>query len=392
MFRNLTDAQAAQEMQKLFWAHGGRDMEKFAAMEAAGLGGGANIVQRGLPVVGAARPSLGTLLRETLPGAEDFANPLARESRLNPAAVRGVSNPLNPASEVLGESKFTPVAAAQATQNYLEEVNRLGTFANALEHGANPFGAMNAVQAAHYDYGNLSNFERNVMRRLVPFYSFSRQAIPTVVGEIATNPGGRMATTMKALLGATGQNRGFIPESVSSTGYAIPVGGPSEQGRQSYVTSLGLPFEDVGNLTSLSNMIGSMNPMIRLPAELAMGRQFFTNRDIPSDFPIQGMPTMNAIIGASPFSRIASTARQVANPNRGWGETAVQTLLGPRITSIDPAMAQREAIQSEAERILRTVPGARVFETVGINQQNLANLSPEQLALYRLYQLQNRRR
>lgn len=387
IFAGMTDEQATQQILKEAWKHGVANTQKFQALEATGIDPSIRVLQRELPVIGAPERGILSTLADTIPGRSDL-NLASPNSRLNPLNVRGVA-PLEAGAVPRLESKFAPVAAAQSLGAYNEEINRLGTFANALQQGLDPLAAMQRVEAAHFDYGNLSRFERDFMRRIMPFYSFSRQALPGVIGELATNPGGRMAQTLRAVNAAAGPRPGFIPEGVSNTGMAIPVSG-EENGRRSYLTGLGLPFEELANLTSLGNLAGSTSPFLRAPIEYAMGRQFYTGRDIPATYPVEGGPLMNLLISNSPVGRLFSTYNQVTNPNRGWGETAIQTLLGPRITNIDVNQSRRQAVMEAANDMLRGLPQTRVFDRLSINPQNFQTLSPEEQRMYMLYQLANR--
>jgi hypothetical protein len=289
------------------------------------------------------------------------------------------------------ETTFAPARGAQSTQHYAENVNRLGTYADAVLQGLDPAAAAERVVAAHHDFSRLTPFERNVMRRIAPFYSWSRANLPVMAGELATNPGGRMGTTMRVLNEMAGNNRGFVPENVSQTGELIPVGG-QENGRQSYLTSLGLPFEDLVGAGSLNQLVGQMSPALKVPLELAMGRQFYSGRELPANYPLPGMTVANELIGASPASRLMSYAREWMDPNRPYWQTALHQLAGPRITSVDVEKARSQAIRQYAEEQLRNTPEASTYSRMYVPREMMGQLTPAELALLRLYQTAGRAR
>ncbi len=383
LFAGMTDEQASQKV--LEYAHrlGIKDTKKYQALDYAGLDPGISLTKREMPFIGAPQTGLGETLRAELPGLEDFTPAVLKsgESKIDPRNIRGSSLGADRPRQTSG---FFPVAQAQSVQSYLEDTNRLGTFVDSLMRGNAPQTAMRDVINAHFDFSNLSRFEKEWMRRIFPFYSWHRQSMPRVIGELATNPGGIMGQTMRTLNAASGE-QGFFPQDLSTTGYAIPVGEKDQTGRRNYLTSTGLNFEDLAMLTSLSQMASATTPFLRVPAEVALGRQFFTGRDIPANYPVPDSPLANELLMASPIGRAFSTGRMVANaPQRGGLLPAATTLLGPRVTNVDQEAARRIAIRQYAENELRGEEGVRQFERMYVRPEDLAKLTPEQLQQYRL--------
>lgn len=363
-----TDAEASAQLSRLFYQKGLADTRKFQTLEAAGINPGQEIPQRLMAPIGATQPGLGEKLLESLPG---------RGGSLNPLDVRGVGG-----REASG---FTPVKAAQSASAYSENLQRTATFIDALRQGMSPDAAMQAVTRAHFDFSNLSGFERDAMRRIVPFYNWSRQSLPASASEILQNPGGRTATTMKALNEASGQ-QGFLPDYMTQTGYAVPTGDANEQGKRTYLTSLGLPFEDLAQASSLRGLVGQLAPFPRLPFELAMGQQAFSGRDMPNNYPMPGSPTLNMIAMNTPISRLLSTYRNVqgATENGAAIPAAIQALAGPRLTTVDPSAARTSAVRDFAEEQLRSNPAVRNFERMYVPRDRATELSPQEMMLLRL--------
>lgn len=381
-FAGMTDEAATKQLLKEGYQLGLGDIRKFQAPEASGIDPALQFANRSMPKVGVPEPELLKTLYGHIPGEEDL-NLLSGESRLAPWNVRGVAGK--------AESKFAPVAAMQSAQSKFEAYNKWETYIDASARGFEPQAAMNEVIKAHHDFGNLSDFEKNVMRRIVPFYSWMRQNVPQIGSEIATNPGGRIANSLRTVVAAGGPQQGLLPHSVSDTGEAIPLGS-DETGRNHYLTSLGLPFEDLTQLTSLNSMLGSTAPYIRLPWELATGRQVFNNRDIPATYPLPvGGPIANSLVMNSPLSRVFSQGNVLMDPNRSLLEKAAQMLAGQRVTTIDPQVAQRTALREEAERKLQGLPATHQFNRTYIPADQIPTLSPQELEMYRLLLTTQRR-
>ncbi len=365
-FQGMTDEQATQALLREIYQLGLADTKKFQSMDVAGMNPLLETARRNMPTVGVTPTGLMQRGQDILQG----------EGRFNPLAIRGVGGRT--------DSDFIPVALMQSGQNYLEELNRIATYLNASERGFNPMAALGEVTRAHHDFANLSRFEKDVMRRIIPFYGWMRQNLPAVGGEIATNPGGRMAQTMRGLLAATSDQP--LPEYASQTGFAIPIG-QDDRGRSNYISSLGLPFEDLANLTSLQQLMGSTTPALRMPYELATGRLALTGRDMPAQFPVEGSPTINSLLINSPIGRAFTSYRTAMRGYEGGNvlPTALQLLAGPRVANIDDAAARRAVIRDMAEQQLASLPEARRFQRLSIPTDQLGSLTERELAVYRLY-------
>lgn len=70
-----------------------------------------------------------------------------------------------------------------------EDSFRFSHFISELQKGATPEDAMASVARHFYDYGDLSKFEKNVARRLIPFYTFTRKNLAANLYYLANNRG-----------------------------------------------------------------------------------------------------------------------------------------------------------------------------------------------------------
>jgi hypothetical protein len=70
-----------------------------------------------------------------------------------------------------------------------EDLPRLVTAMEALRHGATYQEAAEAVAKLHFDYQHLTDFERQFMRRALPFYTWNARNIPLQAQKLITNPG-----------------------------------------------------------------------------------------------------------------------------------------------------------------------------------------------------------
>lgn len=163
------------------------------------------------------------------------------------------------------------------------------------------------VRKYHFDFSDFTYTERNVLSRVIPFYKWSRKALPLMIEQTFTNPGKVMIPTKGAK--AFSQMMGFetennllpsvdeaIPDWLKEGG-AVPVGHHGDN--TVYVDQRGFnPWSDaIQFLSNPSNaLLGGLTPTARIPIELKTGTSLFTgNRRPPvgayalSQFPVTNM-------------------------------------------------------------------------------------------------------
>lgn len=57
-----------------------------------------------------------------------------------------------------------------------------------LKKGLDPISAGERVKMHQFDYGDLSDFEKKVMKRIMPFYTYKSKNVPTQLGKLLDNP------------------------------------------------------------------------------------------------------------------------------------------------------------------------------------------------------------
>jgi hypothetical protein len=146
----------------------------------------------------------------------------------------------------------------------------------------------------HFDYApeGLTNFERNWMRRIVPFYTWTRNNIPLQIEQMIKQPG-KYAVFPKLqddIGGKIGEEEfQDLPEWMKEM-LVIRIG---EQGGNALWLQLNLPLEDISNLPvdskGVKNLVSIMSPILKLPLELVTNKNLFfgtdiVNPDLPKEF------------------------------------------------------------------------------------------------------------
>jgi hypothetical protein len=310
---------------------------------------------------------------------------------INPWKVRGAG---------ANKNTFSPARAGEMMGAKVETYNRLAPFIAFRKQGYSAAEAAKKVKLLQVDYSALSVTERRVMKRLFPFYSFSRGTAKYVTKELFENPGGKMAQSIRATTKGH-ESTGTTPDYIAST-TSIPMGKKSD-GSDSYITGLGLMHEDTmqfldGPKQAGLEVLSRLNPLLKGTLEGITGQSFFMRgpqggrslddldptlgraasnflgRDKPVTFP--GSRLAEALVANSPASRAASTVRTLSDPRKENWEKALNLLSGVKKTDVSPA--QQEAILDEMRQAKMKSLGARAFENVYFRKDELEQMPPAQ--------------
>lgn len=295
---------------------------------------------------------------------------------------------------------FTPVVAGRAAGDIVENMNRMPLFIESLKEGYTPLEAARRTIGTHFAYTPeaLTSFEKTIMRRLIPFYSFTRQNLPRTVGRLATNPGGFEGTLARVSEDLRGD--GFTPKYMGE-GLAIPIGEQTPEGMQRYLNRLDLPADQAFDFfkgfggdpiqSSIMGLLGQMNPLLKGPVEYAVNKQFFSGRELGDLYSMTGNPLADQILFNSPAARIATTARQAVDSRKDWPTFLANFLTGAKFTDVDIPKYQAIAEREYIKQALQGSPAIGKFETLAVRPDQIGQLSPQQFELIQLQRLLEKR-
>ena len=172
--------------------------------------------------------------------------------------------------------------------NDMDTVSRLVTFLNAERNpgflkklGVADAGA--AVRKVNFDPSNLTDFEKNVMKRIMPFYTFTKKNLAFQIDNLSKNGSNyhkllkSYNITSKSTLGDAQED---TPRWLRNNLY-IPIPGLTKDGKyrviraQMPLGNLMETLEDPGN-----TLVSSLAPWFKAPMELGSNKNFFTGADI----------------------------------------------------------------------------------------------------------------
>ena len=194
-----------------------------------------------------------------------------------------------------------PKNAMEITENRL----RLPLFVDRLVKGDAPEQAAKSVFQFHFDYAPeaLAPFEQNIMKRLLPFYKWTRGNIPLQLEQMVKQPGkyagiGKFTENLQVDKEKAKEEFQYLPPYMRE---GLPIRLGEKEGFSQYLYGLGLPVEDINRLykgspqRTLASFVGELSPLLKYPIEAGTGQNLFTGEPIIENSRVY--PFVNAIPG-----------------------------------------------------------------------------------------------
>lgn len=373
----------------------------------------------GQEIVGASEEAERMFNANMLMGRRSKVPEMSIWEQVDPRGHRGGLGPAARKSEEIGVDTNFVIRNMNKLSSGVEDVNRFATFWAKGMQGFTPERAGLISRTTHVDYRHLTNFERNVMRRIIPFYSFSRHMIPHQLNMLMHNPGGPVAQAIRA--GNVARSGEYVPEFVGR-GLAIPASGAPE-GQKRFISGFDLPHEllndylvmprlDTSSVAGfmqsvaqwggdeLKTLMGQTHPTIKGSLEWATGQQFYSGRDLADLDSNIGRMIQNATgaenapyvpnfidqgLAMSPMARYMTTLRQLSDPRKQWLAKGANVVTGIKVRDVDVDKAARAATRDRLEELLRPLPDVRPYERLWIKPEDRVRLNAEQAKAMELY-------
>ena len=391
--RTMTDEEASEQIAKELFVHGVVE-QPGTYRDIPGEGAGSLSSQLLGPRPGVAESkNMLDFVRKRSPGSSGVMDSAKADNTVGRRAIDGISDAWKRVSET-----------GRTVGDAVEFQHRAGGFIMLRRQGYSAAEAARRINLLHVDYSNLSTFEKEYLRRIIPFYSFSRGMAKYLTEELITRPAGPVGITIRAQNQA--RDRDVATPTYVSKGLSIPIGA-TDDGTRTFITGLGLmheqPVQQIAPLLSLNPArtafaaISNMNPVIKAPLELAfdessfqegvsggvdlddarppVGQMLSNLMDKESGQPVRLGKTFEVMAGSSPLSRYIKTVSQMSDDRKGIMGRYVAPLTGLRVTSVSPER-QDAVLRERAEGYLQSI-GARKFEKRYIPDDVYESMSPE---------------
>jgi hypothetical protein len=325
----------------------------------------------------------------------------------NPFRVRGKS----------GSDNFL-VAAGDAAAQTTDTMNRLGAYLNRIRKGDDPRQAKAIADLTQVDYRPqaFTEFEREYLKRLIPFYSYTKGITPLVADQLVNKPAGLMGQSIRAInrAGEPSEDR-FTPEYLrQSASVPLPFFQPDNPELTRFLTNIDLPHEGLLNLftpgvsnsavgsvvdsvmKSGQNILGQSNPILKGPLELILNRQFYSGRQLSDLYSMleQDIGPIGRVIdqigvnlpgGSRALGLLRQARDSRLNPGERAAKIAFNTLTGMKFQDVDQDRVRRLAARTTLNELLDQATGMSSYENLYIKPEDLVKLPQEEQRQYLLY-------
>jgi hypothetical protein len=279
----------------------------------------------------------------------------------------------------------------------IEDNARIALFIDSLNKGKNFDQAASQVRKYLFDYGDLSPFERSTLKRLMPFYTWSRKNLPLQLEAIVRHP------DKVNKLNLAKENIQFeteIPDLEDVPDYirsAMPIygaekflGEPVVPGTAKAITLQNLiPFSDLttftkfldtetapsmierGKLSStISTALGGISPLLKAPLEFFSNYDYFRRKNI-QEYPGQTADVMGIELPVHVAKLLSNIVMlneiDRANPGGVFGTRSVdpvtkEVTTTPGILGFTPREARVDL--PEEQREAQYLTGVRIYDIV----------------------------
>jgi hypothetical protein len=180
--------------------------------------------------------------------------------------------------------RFAYYQGVRSVNSWVEDIVRLGVGMDTMRWGGNADDALKRIAKTQFDYDELTDFERKVMRRIFPFYTWTRKNVPYQLEQLARNP----AKFNKILAGKRNLELGTKEEDIVPDYFLEPFGvrTPFKNKGATVYSAPDFPFQDLarydpfdragGGAGQVARGVASMlTPILKAPLETAFGKQLY---------------------------------------------------------------------------------------------------------------------
>jgi len=166
-----------------------------------------------------------------------------------------------------------------------EDMGRIVAGLIERNHGSNNMVAAFGVKKVFYDYFDLTKTEKNIMKRLMPFYTWMRKNVARQVELMITRPGKyaaipKVKTYLESIAEKPEGYETYKPEYFKELQTILT----KAKTKEGYPLALwaNLPFGDVSKLgTNLpSEILNSISPILKAPLEILFNRSSFLGNEL----------------------------------------------------------------------------------------------------------------
>lgn len=204
--------------------------------------------------------------------------------------------------------KINPLYYGRMFGEYVEDNARVALFIDQLAKGKTAEIAAKTVRKFLFNYDELSQIERKLFRRVIPFYTWSRFNIPLQIEQMITNPGRWLAWAKgaRAIEPTIKPDERYMPDWLKEAAPVLIKRDPKSGQYQYFILRNWLPAADLQDLFKGDTLIEMLSPFIKAPLE------WFTNYSSFAERSIERYPSeVQNYLGVQMPRRIANLIRNI---------------------------------------------------------------------------------
>jgi hypothetical protein len=259
-------------------------------------------------------------------------------------------------------------------QARIEDPAKLALFYHELKSGKSMEDAALTVRKVLFDYSDLSDFEKNVMRQIVPFYTWTRKNLPLQLANMIERPS--KANNQKRFLklfwdvakddNVTDIDKSELPDNLQS-GEVVPISDIRGKDGLPVYTRMKLPIFDLNLLSTNQDELMAkggfmLSPALRMPIEWAINHRLGDQSNVKirsgPDQPAGLIGRMADSVGMGRFAGVHTdpkTGRPKQDRLAKWAQESIPIPFGAVTRTIDSEMNQDSALNPALELFLRSV-------------------------------------
>ena len=157
----------------------------------------------------------------------------------------------------------------------IEGTQRMNLWLSCLERGNTPEHARDIVNKYLFDYSDLTDFEQQTVKRIIPFYTFMKKNAPMELEAMLNQPQ-KFSQLQKGITNFEKMGGDYKGENernewrqeyiqIPNTGYGV-----ADQ----------LPYNQLERIVDPQKILGQTSPLIKTPIEMMTGDYIYTGIDI----------------------------------------------------------------------------------------------------------------
>jgi len=282
----------------------------------------------------------------------------------------------------LRQAATHPIVTGRKVGTAVEDNARVAHYLAKRAEGYTAEAATLSVKQFLFDYQELTPFEQNIMKRFLPFFTWSRKNIPLQFSMLLQQPGvytklGHFKAAVESL--STGPGEEDLPDWMRKT-YSIRL--PWQTARGRLYANIDLPLTDLV-LPGAREIMAMLAPLPRIIGELTTKQQLYSGRPI-EDYPGEYVEAPGYIWAFEKAARVLPGweelrphlgLREVKNPDTGETEL--------RMPAKVKYLADQLVFLRDVGRGIGVLGGQAPVEQLGspFLGVGLSSLSPEKNAL-----------